>query len=144
MHNSSNISFPITHAMRAVPKLLFYRPGIISTSKNPHIQIHTPSRDHTPDRLLASRIILTLPTHPRVSIRDDTRPLDNTRRPSDTAYEMAVGIIERFNAFTFLSQIPAPDGFVVADGKEVFTTGMEEQATDPVVVSDQGFDQGAS
>ena len=115
---------------------------VSSTGKNPNVQIHTPSRHHTSDRLLPTRIILPLAS--RISIRPvHHRPFHHPRRPPHTAHEMPVRVIDRLHALAFLRQIPASYRFIVADADEVLPTGMEDKRPDPVVVPDERFNKSA-
>ena len=53
-------------------------------------------------------------------------------------------LIDRLDALALLTEIPAADRLVVAGAQEVFTSRMEEQTADPIIVSDEGFDEGAA
>lgn len=46
--------------------------------------------------------------------------------PSYAADEVAVGVGERLHALSFLLEVPAADRLVVANGKQVLTSGVED------------------
>ena len=121
-------------SIKALAKILM----VSSTSKNPDVQIHTPSRHHTPDRLLPTGIILALPR--RIPIHPiHHRPFHHPRGPPQTTHEMPVRVINRLHTLAFLSQIPAPDRLVVADAEEILAARVEDERADPVVVPNERF-----
>ena len=121
--------------------------GGFSRCKHPHIQIDAAGSNHTTYiGLVTPRIIL--PPHPidRRAIRllHNTSIPKHVRRPPDTADEMPMHVIERLDALPILRQVPAANRLVVGDAEQILAAGMEDEATDPVVVPNERLDQRAS
>lgn len=143
----------ITNTTRPSPPRVLAQPKKTLRSKNPHIQIHAPRRNHTPDTLLPPGIIhlpfircaRRIPIHGLLLLQVLLLgALHHPRRPADTAYEMGMRVIEGLDALRLLRQIPAAERFVIAHAQQILAPRMEHECADPIIVAPQRSNQRAA
>ena len=102
--------------------------GFILTSRreDPHVHVHVTRRYHAPNAFFDGASAAWIVSCARISVGDSgRRPFGYTWHPSNAADEVTVRIAHNLHALAFLSQVPAPDGLVVADTDKVFSSGVE-------------------
>jgi hypothetical protein len=137
-------SYSYTHAMISAcnKRGQHLVPAHASSSKDTNTEVDTRRGDNAPNLASTTTVLLF---HAVCAIGLAIRCGLNRHiwGPSNAADKVLMCLIHHLDTFAFLRQIPAPDGLVIRDGKQITTGRVKYQTSDPIVMTHQSLVAGA-